>query len=79
MSAGQSIVERASGVKVGTKVLQAGHPISPSHLAVLASFGYASVRVGRRPRVFVIATGSELVQVSETPGLIKFVIPTVSL
>ncbi len=67
-SAGQSIVRRASEVKAGTTVLQAGHPVSPSHLAVLASFGYSSVRVGRRPRVFVIATGSELVQVSETPG-----------
>jgi molybdenum cofactor synthesis domain-containing protein len=37
-------------------------------LAALASFGYANVNVGRRPRVAVLATGSELVSVSEQPA-----------
>src|SRR5437870_2566541 len=37
-------------------------------IATLASFGYAQVRVGRRPRVAVMATGSELVDVNKKPG-----------
>ena len=37
-------------------------------LATLASFGYANVKVGRHPRVAVLATGSELVAVDEQPG-----------
>jgi molybdenum cofactor synthesis domain-containing protein len=37
-------------------------------IAVLASFGYASVRVGAQPRVTVMATGSELVAVDQKPG-----------
>jgi molybdopterin molybdotransferase len=36
-------------------------------MAALASFGYASVRVARRPRVAVLSTGSELVDVSTKP------------
>jgi molybdopterin molybdotransferase len=36
--------------------------------AVLASFVYAEVMVSKRPRVAVLATGTELVKVSEKPG-----------
>jgi len=35
---------------------------------VLAAFGYATVEVFRRPRVAVLATGTELVSVDQTPG-----------
>src|SRR5947207_13230048 len=37
-------------------------------IAVLASFGYAQVQVGKQPRVKVLATGSELVPVGQQPG-----------
>jgi molybdenum cofactor synthesis domain-containing protein len=37
-------------------------------MAALASFGYAEVSVRRRPRVAVLATGTELVPVGERPG-----------
>ncbi len=37
-------------------------------IATLASFGYAEVKVGRRPRVAVMATGSELVDVNQRPA-----------
>jgi molybdopterin molybdotransferase len=65
---GRSIVTRGSEVKRGATVLRAGEQINPAVLATLASFGYAKVKVGRRPRVTVLATGSELVAVNEQPG-----------
>ncbi len=37
-------------------------------MAVLAAFGYAQVEVFRKPRVAVLATGSELVAVDQKPG-----------
>src|SRR5438876_7523173 len=37
-------------------------------IATLASFGYAQVKVARKPRVAVMATGSELVDVDQKPG-----------
>jgi molybdenum cofactor synthesis domain-containing protein len=37
-------------------------------MAALASFGYAKVKVGQRPRVAVLATGTELVAVDQRPG-----------
>jgi molybdopterin molybdotransferase len=65
---GQFIVKRASEIKRGSTVLHAGEEINAAGMAVLASFGYAKVRVGARPGVAVLATGTELVPVSEKPG-----------
>ncbi len=65
---GRSIVRRASEIKAGATVLRAGEDINAAMIATLASFGYAQVKVGRRPRVAVMATGSELVNVDEKPG-----------
>lgn len=65
---GRSIVKRGSEIKSGERVLQRGEQINAAMMAVLASFGYATVRVGKRPRVAVLATGSELVSVEEKPG-----------
>jgi molybdenum cofactor synthesis domain-containing protein len=65
---GRSIVRKAGEIKSGAVVLPAGEQISAEMIATLASFGYASVKVGCRPRVAVLATGSELVSVAEKPG-----------
>jgi molybdopterin molybdotransferase len=65
---GQFITPHASEVASGEIVSEAGREIGPAQMAVLASFGYASVRVGRRPRVAVMSTGSELVAVSSKPS-----------
>jgi molybdenum cofactor synthesis domain-containing protein len=49
-------------------VLRAGEPINAAMIATLASFGYGQVKIGRRPRVAVMATGSELVNVDQKPA-----------
>jgi molybdopterin molybdotransferase len=66
---GQFYVTRGSEIRAGQRVLEAGEEITAARVAVLASFGRARVRVGRRPRVAVLATGTELVAVGETPGV----------
>jgi len=68
VASGRSIVRRAAEIKAGETVLRAGEDINAAMIATLASFGYAQVKVGRRPRVCVMATGSELVNVDEKPG-----------
>jgi len=68
VASGRSIVIRAAEIKAGETVLRAGEDINAAMIATLASFGYAQVKVGRRPRVCVMATGSELVNVDEKPG-----------
>ena len=65
---GKSIVPRGSEIKTGEVVLSAGLRINAAMMAVLAAFGYAQVEVFRKPRVAVLATGTELVAVDQKPG-----------
>jgi molybdopterin molybdotransferase len=68
VEAGKSVVKRGAEIKAGETVLSAGTIINPAMMAVLAAFGYAQVQVFRRPRVAVLATGTELVAVDQKPG-----------
>ncbi|MBA2703251.1 MAG: molybdopterin molybdotransferase MoeA [Blastocatellia bacterium] len=68
VSLGRSIVKRGSEIKGGETVLRAGEKINAGAVAVLASFGYAQLSVGKRPRVAILATGTELVAVDQKPG-----------
>lgn len=68
VSEGRSIVKRGEEIERGEMVLQSGEEITAAAVAVLASFGYAQVKVARKPRVSILATGSELVSVHQKPG-----------
>ena len=59
---------RGEEVLAGDVVLNAGEVIGPAAIGLLASTGHSKVSVFRRPRVAVLSTGSELVEVAETPG-----------
>jgi molybdopterin molybdotransferase len=65
---GRSIVKRGSEIRASQTVLGAGEKINAGVVAVLASFGYAKVQARKRPRIAILATGSELVAVDQTPG-----------
>lgn len=65
---GHFITVRGSEIHAGETVLRAGEEINAAMMAALASFGYAKVKVAKRPRVTVLATGTELVAVNDTPG-----------
>lgn len=60
-------------IRAGQQVLEAGHLVRPQEIGVLASLGVESVAVVRRPRVGVLATGDELIDVGAalTPGKIR--------
>src|SRR5690625_3100063 len=70
---GQNIIKEGSEVKKGTILVEEGTVINPGVKAVLATFGYAQVQVAKKPRVGVIATGSELLEIDEElkPGKIR--------
>lgn len=66
---------RAAGedIRAGETVLTAGSTLRPPEIGVLASLGRARVAVHRRPRVAVLATGDELLEIEEPlrPGKIR--------
>ena len=66
--AGENITRRGTQARVGDVVVEAGRVIENLTAGVLGSVGAASVKVFRRPRVSVYATGDELVNIEDTPG-----------
>ena len=69
---GQHIRPRGGDVREGDLVLEAGHRISAAHVGALAAAGVPDITCSLRPRVAVLATGSELRSVGEelAPGQI---------
>ena len=51
---------RGGDTRAGDVVVPAGSPLGPPQVSALAAAGVAVVRCGRRPRVAVLSTGSEL-------------------
>jgi molybdopterin molybdotransferase len=56
-------------VQTGDLVISAGTPLGPAQVAVLASVGRDRVHARPRPRVSVVSTGSELVEVGIRPAM----------
>lgn len=66
-SKGQNIHVKGSDKKVGVVLLEKGTIITAAVIGVLASVGKTGILVKKLPKVCVISTGNELVEVSETP------------
>jgi len=65
---GSSIRPQGGDVRAGEVVAHAGRRLGPAGIAGIAAAGIASVSCSRRPRVAVLATGSELVLPGEPLG-----------
>ncbi|NOT01630.1 MAG: molybdopterin molybdotransferase MoeA [Phycisphaerales bacterium] len=65
---GAHVESRGRYVHAGDVVITAGQRMTPARMAVAAAVGAAEVVVYRRPRVAILVTGNELVDVSQTPG-----------
>jgi molybdopterin molybdotransferase len=68
VASGAHIAPAGSEVTRGQTVLRQGATIDPAAVAVLAAVGRGRVRVGRRPRVSIVVTGDELVDVWQAPS-----------
>ena len=64
---GASIRPRGEDLRLGELVMSAGKTLKPADLGMLASVNRAMVEVIRRPRVAIVATGDELVDVDQSP------------
>jgi molybdopterin molybdotransferase len=65
---GEGLLRRAAELRSGEPILSSGKPITLGDIGLLASVGKSQVLVSRRPRVAILATGDELVEVSENPN-----------
>lgn len=63
--AGRNIRPRGEDLQIGGLALARGTVLGPAQIGVLASVGRATIEVHRRPRVAVLSSGDELVDVDE--------------
>lgn len=65
---GASIVTRGSEISAGSMILSHGASLGYPQLAVIAQVGQTRLRVFSRPRVAILSTGDEVVDVDSEPG-----------
>lgn len=68
---GENIRKAGEDFKNGDIVIPAGSIVRPAEVSMLATVGSPFVLVHRRPRVAVLSTGDELVDINEAPPLGK--------
>ena len=68
LRAGTNYHKVGDDVRAGERVLSAGTQLGAAEIGIAAAIGQAMLTVGRRPRVALMSTGDELVEVGKRPG-----------
>ena len=68
ISAGENFVPRGAEARAGQLLLDRGRRLDHAEIAIAASAGKSRVQVYSKPRVAVLSTGDELVEIDATPG-----------
>jgi len=61
-----NVSKKGEDVKAGELGLKSGTRLKPHHLALIAALGYTSIKVTTKPKIAVLATGNELVDLGGT-------------
>jgi molybdopterin molybdotransferase len=65
---GENIVSRGAEAREGSLLLERGTRLNEAAIALAASAGRSRLQVYKRPRVAVLTTGDEIVDIGATPG-----------
>lgn len=68
VKSGENYVPRGAEARAGQMLLDRGTRVDHAAIALAASVGNSAPQVFRKPRVAVLATGDEIVAVSQSPG-----------
>ena len=73
VSAGKNVRQAGEDVKKGQLILPRGTEIRPQEVGMLAALGHKEALVHRRPRVAILATGDEVIEIDAPwqPGKIR--------
>lgn len=66
---GENVSKRGEDVRKGDVVVKAGVRLLPQHLGLLAGLGITHINVVRVPKVALLSTGNELVELGQKPEL----------
>jgi len=64
---GENISKKGEDVRKGDVAVKAGTRLKPQHLGLIAALGTTDVKVHERPKIAILATGNELVEIGSEP------------
>jgi molybdopterin molybdotransferase len=64
---GENVFKRGEDIKRGEIAAEAGTRLRPQHLGLIAALGIVEVNVFERPKIAIVATGNELVELGGKP------------
>lgn len=65
---GMNVCQVGEDVRKDDLIMKMGDVLTPLHESVLASLGITKAKVARKPKFFIVSTGSELTRASEKPA-----------
>ena len=65
---GENISKKGEDIQKGEIAVKAGTRLKPQHLGLIAALGITEVKVVERPKIAILATGNELVEIGGKPG-----------
>ncbi|MFY9559747.1 MAG: gephyrin-like molybdotransferase Glp [Terriglobales bacterium] len=68
VKSGENFVPRGAEAHQGQLLLDRGKRLDHAAIAIAASVGQSRLQVFRKPRIAVISTGDEIVEIDKTPG-----------
>jgi molybdopterin molybdotransferase len=68
LAPGDHVFPAGEDARTGDVLARAGETLGAGTLALLAAAGYTHVPCARTPRVGIVTTGEELVEIAQTPG-----------
>jgi molybdopterin molybdotransferase len=63
----ENVIEQGEDIKKGEKILSKGHKIRPQDTGALAALGKARLSVYRKPRVAIVSSGDEIIEITQEP------------
>jgi molybdopterin molybdotransferase len=67
LAPGENVVPRGAEARAGAQVIAAATRVSAAEIALAATCGYAELPVFAQPKVAIVATGDELVELADVP------------
>ncbi|MGC8939345.1 MAG: gephyrin-like molybdotransferase Glp [Candidatus Bathyarchaeia archaeon] len=64
---GENIAKRGEDIRKGEIAIKAGTRLKPQHLGLIAALGIVNAKVFEKPKVAILATGNELVEIGTKP------------
>ncbi len=64
---GENISKRGEDISKGEVAVKAGTRLKPQHLGLIAALGITEVKVVDKPKIAILATGNELIEIGNKP------------